>query len=404
MAAKIDPTQVTLLRQFVQIVSAKPEMLHLPELSFFKDWLKSLGATMPEPEPEPKPESKPEPKPESTKEEGMDSSSPKGATKEPEKPAPVSESSSELEESPESDLELDSTDLVPEDVIENQPMGDPEKEVSEEDIDRAGELRSEAMAKSSDGDIEGAVATFTEAIQLNPSSALLYAKRASLYVKLSRPNAAIKDTTEAIKLNPDSAQGYKWRGRAHSLLGHWADAAHDLQTALKLDYDDDANDWLKLIKSKSDRIREHTQKQERKSREREVYMKKKRVKRARKQYESDKKADEERFKSMPHGSGGMGGKPGGMPSGMQDIFNDPELMELMRDEEVMKAFQESASNPANLAKYANNPRVMKAMQKMQEKMGGLGGMGGMGGMEEGTMPMGAGPMGGFGGMDDDGPD
>ena len=86
MAAKIDPTQVTLLRQFVQIVSAKPEMLHLPELSFFKDWLKSLGATMPEPEPEPKPESKPEPKPESTKEEGMDSSSPKGATKEPEKP------------------------------------------------------------------------------------------------------------------------------------------------------------------------------------------------------------------------------------------------------------------------------------------------------------------------------
>ena len=47
-----------------------------------------------------------------------------------------------------------------------------------------------------------------------------------------------------------------------------------------------ANDWLKLIKSKSDRIREHTQKQERKSREREVYMKKKRVKRARKQYES----------------------------------------------------------------------------------------------------------------------
>ena len=41
---------------------------------------------------------------------------------------------------------------------------------------------------------------------------------------------------------------------------------------------------------------------------------------------------------MPHGSGGMGGmggKPGGMPSGMQDIFNDPELMELMRDEEVI---------------------------------------------------------------------
>ena len=68
--------------------------------------------------------------------------------------------------------------------------------MSEEDIDKAGELRSEAMSKASEGDLEGAVATFTEAIQLNPGSALLYAKRASLYIKLSRPNAAIRDTTE----------------------------------------------------------------------------------------------------------------------------------------------------------------------------------------------------------------
>ena len=80
MASKIDPTQVTLLKQFIAIVSAKPEMIHLPELSFFKDWLKKLGATIPEPEPEPKPEPKPEP----TKEEGMDSS-PQGATKAPDK-------------------------------------------------------------------------------------------------------------------------------------------------------------------------------------------------------------------------------------------------------------------------------------------------------------------------------
>ena len=68
--------------------------------------------------------------------------------------------------------------------------------MSEEEVDKAGELRSEAMSKASDGDLAGAVAIFTEAILLNPGSALLYAKRASLYIKLSRPNAAIKDTTE----------------------------------------------------------------------------------------------------------------------------------------------------------------------------------------------------------------
>ena len=52
------------------------------------------------------------------------------------------------------------------------------------------------MSKASDGDIPGAVEMFTQAIKLNPASALLYAKRASLYIKLDRPNAAIKDANE----------------------------------------------------------------------------------------------------------------------------------------------------------------------------------------------------------------
>ena len=68
--------------------------------------------------------------------------------------------------------------------------------MGEEDIEKAAELRSDAMSQSSDGDTEGAVATFSQAIKLNPGSALLYAKRASLYLQLLRPNAAIKDTTE----------------------------------------------------------------------------------------------------------------------------------------------------------------------------------------------------------------
>ena len=97
------------------------------------------------------------------------------------------------------------------------------------------------------GDLEKAVVHFTNAILNNPNSALLYAKRAryavltvsfshlsslfshasssslslspslsSTYVKLKKPNAAIRDCTEAIKMNPDSAQGYKWRGKAHT--------------------------------------------------------------------------------------------------------------------------------------------------------------------------------------------
>ena len=37
----------------------------------------------------------------------------------------------------------------------------------------------------------------------------------SAYVKLQKPNAALRDVTRAIELNPDSAIAYKWKGRAH---------------------------------------------------------------------------------------------------------------------------------------------------------------------------------------------
>ena len=46
-------------------------------------------------------------------------------------------------------------------------------------------------------------------------SAMLYAKRASCYIKQKKPNMAIKDCDKAIALNPDAASAFKFRGRAH---------------------------------------------------------------------------------------------------------------------------------------------------------------------------------------------
>jgi len=40
----------------------------------------------------------------------------------------------------------------------------------------------------------------------------------SIYVKMQKPNAAIRDCDKAIEMNPDSAQPYKWRGKAHRSL------------------------------------------------------------------------------------------------------------------------------------------------------------------------------------------
>ena len=36
----------------------------------------------------------------------------------------------------------------------------------------------------------------------------------------------------------------------------------------------------------------------------------------------------------------------------------------------MKAFQDVQSNPANIAKYQDNPKVKKVLEKLQAKFGG----------------------------------
>ena len=97
-------------------------------------------------------------------------------------------------------------------------MGDPDKEMAEEDEEKMSEIRQDATAAFADGDYEKAASCFTEAIKLNPQSALMFAKRANCYIHLKKPNACIRDCNRAIELNPDSAAAHKFRGRAHRFL------------------------------------------------------------------------------------------------------------------------------------------------------------------------------------------
>lgn len=71
---------------------------------------------------------------------------------------------------------------------------------------------------------------------------------------------------------------------------------------------------------------------------------------------------------------------------------DPDIMEALKDPEVASALQDCMTNPSNIMKYANNPKIMNLLKKMSAGMGGMGGMPGMGGFP--GMP----GMGGMGGM------
>ncbi|KAL4827380.1 hypothetical protein H8958_022097, partial [Nasalis larvatus] len=207
----MDPRKVNELRAFVKMCKQDPSVLHTEEMRFLREWVESMAAKSEE----------------NTKEEKPDS-------KKVEEDLKADEPSSE-----ESDLEID------------------KEEIMEEMMDQANDKNVAAIEALNDGELQKAIDLFTDAIKLNPRLAILYAKRASVFIKLQKPNAAIRDCDRAIEINPDSAQPYKWRGKAHRLLGHWEEAAHDLALACKLDYDEDASATLKEVQPRAQKIAEH---------------------------------------------------------------------------------------------------------------------------------------------------
>uniref|UniRef100_F1L530 Hsc70-interacting protein n=1 Tax=Ascaris suum TaxID=6253 RepID=F1L530_ASCSU len=325
--------QTELLRQFVQLCKKNPAILHDPKFGFYKEYLESLGATIP---PIPKKEEKTEPE-----------------VHEPE--------AMEEDEPP---VELDMSGVIEGEKDEPLPMGDPSKEVTDEDIEKANEERDNAMAAFNEGNFDKALEHYTKAIELNPGSAILHAKRANVLLKLNKPNGAIRDCNKAISLNADSAQGYKFRGRAHRLLGNFLEAHKDLAMACKLDYDDVANEWLKEVEPNAKKLLEHQRAKERRHEESELKARQERVRRA--QEEQRKAAEQEKEKEQARGdsfgAGGFGA--GGVPPGFDQILKDPEILSLLKDESVMAAYTDIMKNPANMAKHMSNPKVLKLFEKL----------------------------------------
>lgn len=350
MACPIDPAELQKLKMFVGLCSAQPQLLNLPQLDFFKAFVEKLGGKVPEGTP-------------SFAAGGGGA----GDKKDEEKKVPEPEPEKKEDSEPESDVELDNEGCVEPDTEPDQPMGDTEKEPSEEELDQANDLRSKAAAAYSEQNYEESVKLFTEAIQLNSRSALYYAKRGQAYLKLVKPNACIRDCNRALEINPDSATAYKFRGRANRLLGKWEEAAKDLRQACKLDFDEEADEWLKEVTPNAKKIEQHKLKQERRRQEKELRERQERVRRAQ---EANRKAAEESAR------GGAGPDDddflGGVGGGAEDILN------AFKDPEVAAALQDIMSNPANIAKYHNNPKVMNLVTKIagQASSGGFPGFGG----------------------------
>ncbi|GAB4842718.1 hypothetical protein Ancab_012693 [Ancistrocladus abbreviatus] len=243
----MDAAKIAELKFFIDQCKSNPSILHNPSLGFFRAYLQSLGARIPA-----------EPK-----------SNNGNRSSEPGENASVKQPDDDLEDDiVQSDVELDSADVVEPDNDPPQKMGDPSIDVSEENQDAAQTSKSRALVALSEGKPDDAIDHLTEAITLNPHSAIFYATRANVFVKLKKPNAAIRDADAALQINPDLAKGYKVRGMARAMLGQWEDAASDLHLASKLDYDEEIGLALKKVEPNAHKIEEHRRKYERLRKER----------------------------------------------------------------------------------------------------------------------------------------
>lgn len=128
------------------------------------------------------------------------------------------------------------------------------KELTDEEMDKQGALKSEAQDALEDGDLDTAVAKFTEAMMLGGVTAMMVAKRAEMLLKQKRYRAAIEDATLALTLNQDSAKAYRARAKALRFIGEYAGSAADFSQAQKIDYDDGVADMDDYVKKRAAKI------------------------------------------------------------------------------------------------------------------------------------------------------
>ena len=377
--------QIQLLKHFVKLSQENPDLLHNPNFEFYRTYLESMGATIPPPK------------------QSSAAGGAKAETKSQPKASAEDNAKREFEEQQEEEDEpaLPLPELDNSGVMEDQtgdeeyPMGDPEKEVSEEDLEKANEHRDMAAAAFNEGDYQKALELYTKAIELNPGSAILHAKRACTLLKKNKLKAAIKDCDKAISINPDSAAPYKFRGRAHRLLGNWLEAHKDLAISCKLDYDDLANEWLKEVEPNAKKLHDYERTKERRKEEKELRDRRERINRAREANKRAAKASMEEDVDEDMGAGAGGGfGMGPFQELFKELSDDPELLAALKnDPTLIGKLMEIMQNPANMMKHMGDPNVQKLLAKLGNKMGAAGPAAGFPEEADG----GAAPSGGGGG-------
>ena len=88
------------------------------------------------------------------------------------------------------------------------------------------------------GNYQGAISEYSQALELNPQNAIAYRNRGTSYANLKNYSGAAGDFSKVIEIEPNNASGYVGRGAAYIYMGQYNSAISDLTRAIELNPSD----------------------------------------------------------------------------------------------------------------------------------------------------------------------
>src|SRR5436309_2322030 len=110
-----------------------------------------------------------------------------------------------------------------------------DRQASQPNLKEANAYNERGIAKGVKGDIDGAIADFTRAIELYPKYGTAYNNRGLAKKNMGDLDGAIADCTRVIELNPKNANAYNNRGSFKGIKGDVVGAIADVNRAIELD-------------------------------------------------------------------------------------------------------------------------------------------------------------------------
>ncbi|KAI9506713.1 Small glutamine-rich tetratricopeptide repeat-containing protein 2 [Coemansia spiralis] len=124
--------------------------------------------------------------------------------------------------------------------------------ISEEDRQRADELKAEGNRLITSKNFAGAIDAYTKAIQLVADNAVYFGNRSAAYSQNGDHEKAVVDATKALAIEPTYIKGFSRLGHAYFGMGKFAEAADAYTKGLELDPDNSVmKSALQTAKSKA---------------------------------------------------------------------------------------------------------------------------------------------------------